>query len=364
MIRYSRGLLLLTLGAILLAPVPAAAQRDPERLWIDRRTRSDIRERIERQLGYAPPFFTPELQWFDGEDSTWDALRGKVVIVQTWTRKNASAMRWPDRLAKSFPEPIDDDLVLLALHTPEGAADAQLFLDRRPPPEQVRIVLDHTGRFCDQLGEKEKPVNFVIDRAGAVRYAGLNLQGLKGAANSLLAESFDPESDPPDRAPEPEVAEPEVIEFPASQPSRYMADFVGESPPPLDSLQWFESTPELHGVPLMIEFYATWCPHCQNIEPYINRIARDFADEMTFVTVSTEDERTARNLHKSNRFARHIAHDTDRALVRNLKVRGFPSAILVSSDGVVRWQGSPFAITPNMLKQFLRADRANAIAAD
>ena len=334
-----------------------AAAGDADRMWRDRRLPSETRESVSRHLGFAPPAFTPELQWFDGESLEWSELRGKVVLVQTWTRKNASASRWPDRLERAFPSPVPDDLVILALHTPRGAHGTQEYLDRRPPPEQVRVVLDHSGRFCESLGAPDHAVNILVDRSGEVRHVGLHLRGLEAAAAALLAEPFDPDAPAPGEAP-PIVRD--VLDesgFPPSPPSRrWMNDLLGKPAPAPNSLRWFGERRDLEGIPHVIEFYVTWCPHCRTLEPHMNRLSRSFDGHVAFVTVNTESRDTATMLFRSNRFARAIAFDDGLALAKEYKAR-YPSAVLVCSEGLVRWQGNPFALTEETIARFIRADR-------
>jgi predicted regulator of Ras-like GTPase activity (Roadblock/LC7/MglB family) len=42
---------------------------------------------------------------------------------------------------------------------------------------------------------------------------------------------------------------------------------------------------------------------------------------------------------------------------RGFEVSGIPHAVIVSSDGIVRWQGLPKLITPEMLNQLVAANR-------
>ena len=101
----------------------------------------------------------------------------------------------PKVVADSLAEFSADDVVTLALHTPEGADRAEKFLERRPAP--IPVVIDPSGKFCDALGIYKRPVNVVIDRHGAVRFAGLNKRGLPQAVAELVAEPFDPGVLPP-----------------------------------------------------------------------------------------------------------------------------------------------------------------------
>ncbi len=40
--------------------------------------------------------------------------------------------------------------------------------------------------------------------------------------------------------------------------------------------------------PMMIEFYATWCKHCKDLEPVINDLYKKYGDKVKFVLVDTD----------------------------------------------------------------------------
>lgn len=40
--------------------------------------------------------------------------------------------------------------------------------------------------------------------------------------------------------------------------------------------------------PLMVEFYATWCPHCQRMTPVIKKLAEEYAGKIKFVAADID----------------------------------------------------------------------------
>ena len=42
-------------------------------------------------------------------------------------------------------------------------------------------------------------------------------------------------------------------------------------------------------MPLIVEFYATWCQHCKNLEPIINDLHKKYGDKVKFVMVDIDE---------------------------------------------------------------------------
>ena len=51
--------------------------------------------------------------------------------------------------------------------------------------------------------------------------------------------------------------------------------------------------------PMMIEFYATWCKHCKDLEPIINDLCKKYGDKVKFVLVDTDKSQVNASTMKS-----------------------------------------------------------------
>lgn len=96
------------------------------------------------------------------------------------------------------------------------------------------------------------------------------------------------------------------------------------------------------GKPALLEFWATWCPLCEELQPQLDRIQADHGDELQIVAVSVAVNQNPR------RIRRHLErHDPGYPFVYDAKgeaVRAYRAAttsivILLDAEGTVVYTG-------------------------
>ncbi len=356
----------------------AAAADDPRqdlpRAWSDRLDDLD-RQAVEANLGYAPPPIPGNVSWHGHERVDWEDLRGKVVVVQSWTNGSRIGRAWFDRAQRLDQRVDDDDVVVLTVHTPKEVERAERFITRRDPG--LPVLIDEEGVFSDTLGFYRRPTNIVIDRQGAVRYAGVNERGLFGVTERLLEESFDEDATPPvhpedeveDEGDEPGEEEDEpgeeedAVDFPPHNDRIGSArDLQGESAPQFHVERWITDRPQMRDRVIVLEFWATWCGPCRNAIPHLNQLQRAFPREATVIGVSDEGYRSfeqgrLRHNLRDRDFEYALAIDSDARMKNAFGVRGIPHTAVISRDGVVRWQGHPSRLQQDLLGDIVEADQ-------
>jgi cytochrome c biogenesis protein CcmG, thiol:disulfide interchange protein DsbE len=116
-----------------------------------------------------------------------------------------------------------------------------------------------------------------------------------------------------------EAAGPEV-------PDRTFTTFDGED----------VSLRDHEGVPMVVNFFASWCPPCVAEMPEFERVHQAVRDEVRFVGLNTQDtEAAARELVTRTGVTYHLGFDPDGALFRDFGVVAMPSTFFVTADGAV-----------------------------
>ena len=99
------------------------------------------------------------------------------------------------------------------------------------------------------------------------------------------------------------------------------------------------SLPDLKGKTIVIDFWATWCSPCLAEMPKLQRWSEELGDDFVLIGVTDEP------IDKVKRFASRygitypLVSDEDHKLQSLFEVQALPAMVLVSSDGIVRWQG-------------------------
>jgi thiol-disulfide isomerase/thioredoxin len=362
-------------GAICLICVPLVIAGEPEPMarsgvemqFFDTRIPADERAVLDTIHGYALPAPGPGAEWVGGEAVDFAALRGQVIVVQSFTRADADG-RGAMRRIESLVENLGlEGVRVIGVHTPEGADEAASFFAKRAPKSPT--ILDRTGAFCDELGVYKTPVTILVDRKGRIRYAGVAMAKLRPALELLAAEKIDASlpgpavlplrsarlNEPAPGAAPAAPAKPKAA-FPSTKGQIGQArDLRGKRGPSLDKVQFLTAAPELENRVVMVEFWATWCPPCLAGIPHLNDLQREFKDSLTIIGLSRESEADVRALSGAPKMEYAIALDTTTEVHRAVSINPIPYAIVMSPDGIVRWQGHPASLNAATMQQIVDA---------
>ncbi len=112
--------------------------------------------------------------------------------------------------------------------------------------------------------------------------------------------------------------------------------------------------------PVLLEVFATWCPHCQRETTVLNDLATKYAGKLAIVAVSGSpygiDGSTAESQNDVNRFGAQfqvrypLAYDPDQKVAQLYLQGGFPTLVLIDKDKKIKWIKSGEVAEPDFVK--------------
>jgi cytochrome c biogenesis protein CcmG/thiol:disulfide interchange protein DsbE len=93
----------------------------------------------------------------------------------------------------------------------------------------------------------------------------------------------------------------------------------------------------LQGSPVVLDFWATWCPPCRMEAPIVNKVAQRFKDRgLVVLGVDTgEPDGNARPWALQNGLSYPIVYDTDNLAAEHYGVSSMPTLVVISRAGKV-----------------------------
>lgn len=100
------------------------------------------------------------------------------------------------------------------------------------------------------------------------------------------------------------------------------------------------SLADLRGKPVMLMFFASWCPHCQKMAPIVADVVRKHPKvQLVMISAAQEDRATVRKFHNSflpKPMPGKLAYDDTLNVARAYGLGGYPTFAFIDAKGVLR----------------------------
>jgi len=99
-----------------------------------------------------------------------------------------------------------------------------------------------------------------------------------------------------------------------------------------------------HGRPMVLNFWATWCPACTDMMPDLEAAYQTHGDDVQFLAINLIGSREAETRERvleyieSNGFTFPVYFDNEDVVSRTFAVQGIPLTVFVNAQGEVVFQ--------------------------
>ncbi len=146
-------------------------------------------------------------------------------------------------------------------------------------------------------------------------------------------------------------------------------DYRGSKAPALTVEAWRlegkeTKAPDLKNKTILIDFWGIGCPPCRTLIPELEQWQEKYKNDLVIIGLGSDTPKALDSFEdiRSGKIKYTLAIDTQNRTNKEVGVEGIPHVLLISSDGVVRWQGFPLSqeeqLTEEKLKQVIEADKA------
>lgn len=153
-----------------IAAVLAAASAALVIGWPTARTAASA---VGASVGASAPDFTGADRWLNSAPLTIDGLRGKVVLVEFWTRECINCIHVLPHTKALYDQYARDGLVIVGVHTPEFDEERDpASLEKAITDYGIRwpVAVDNSARIWNAYGNRYWPAIYLIDQQGKVVY--------------------------------------------------------------------------------------------------------------------------------------------------------------------------------------------------
>jgi peroxiredoxin len=92
----------------------------------------------------------------------------------------------------------------------------------------------------------------------------------------------------------------------------------------------------LRGKPVLVSFFATWCPPCVEEAPSLDTLARQVGDRATVLIVSVDEDREALEKFFAKGTAATVVRDETKKVADSFGTSKFPESFLLDAAGRIR----------------------------
>lgn len=101
------------------------------------------------------------------------------------------------------------------------------------------------------------------------------------------------------------------------------------------------------GKPLVLHFWATWCPTCKLEAPNIQSVSREY--EVLSIAVNSGDDMKVKAYMKEKGLTFNVVNDSDGSWAKKFNVEAFPTTFIYDSSGELKFTEVGYTTTAGLI---------------
>ena len=95
---------------------------------------------------------------------------------------------------------------------------------------------------------------------------------------------------------------------------------------------------EFKGKPILLNFWATWCPYCREERPYLNSLYKEYRDRGLIIVAVSTDRSPSKVREYLNEIPMEfvVLHDNKNEAAGSYGVYSLQTSFLIDRDGIIR----------------------------
>lgn len=96
---------------------------------------------------------------------------------------------------------------------------------------------------------------------------------------------------------------------------------------------------DMHGQPVLINFWATWCGPCQLEMPLIQKYYQKYSPELVVLAVNNDEPRgDVQAFVNQMKLTFPVLLDPGAIVENQYRIRAFPTSLFIDAEGLIRYQ--------------------------
>ena len=98
------------------------------------------------------------------------------------------------------------------------------------------------------------------------------------------------------------------------------------------------SLSDLRGKPVMLNFWATWCPPCRSEMPFLQQIYEEWSDKgLVLLAIDIgEGPSQIKEFLEANNLSLPVLLDSDKSVAQRYNITGIPATFFIDKDGIIQ----------------------------